>query len=229
MLRLRSWEDMPERMKNDAVRPYYELLRKKRGAIFAKRIFDVSAASVLLVLLSPAFLTIAVVIKLDSPGEVFFRQVRVSAYDEDFLIYKFRTMVKNAEALGSQLTAKADSRITKSGSFLRKCRLDELPQLLNILRGEMSFVGARPEVRRYVDCYTDEMMASLLLPAGVTSLASIKYRDEDKLLGESPDPSEIYLSRILPEKMRYNLEYLKSFNFLSDIALMLKTVAAVLK
>ena len=174
-------------------------------------------------------LIIAVWIKLDSRGTVFFRQRRVTAYGRVFRIFKFRTMVSDAEKIGSQVTVNADSRVTRAGKFLRKCRLDELPQLFNVLAGDMSFVGTRPEVERYVDRYTDEMRATLLMPAGITSLASIKYKDEEKLLDGADDPDQVYVNEVLPGKMEYNLEYIKRFNFFYDIKLMFMTFFAVLK
>ena len=209
-----QWENLPENMKKDAVRPYYNLLVKRKNAIVRKRIMDVFLSFVLTVLLSPVMLAIALAIKAEDGGPVFYRQERITTYGRKFRIFKFRTMVADADKRGPLITGKSDDRITKMGHKLRKCRLDELPQLLNILAGEMSFVGTRPEVERYVDCYTDEMMATLLLPAGVTSMASMAYKDEDTVMahylekGETVD--DVYVRRILPKKMRYNLEYLKS-------------------
>jgi len=179
---IKKWEDLPLEMRNEMVKPYYDSLQRKKISLFCKLLFDRVASLCLLIFLAPLFIIFAVFIKLDSEGEVFFRQVRVTRYGEKYRIYKFRTMVKNAEALGSQVTNNHDARITKVGKKLRFCRLDELPQLINILKGEMTFVGTRPEVVRYVEKYTDEMMATLLLPAGVTSEACIKFKDEEKLL-----------------------------------------------
>ena len=158
-----------------------------------------------------------------------FRQVRVTQYGKQFRIFKFRTMVNNADKIGTQVTTKNDARVTKVGKFLRKCRLDEIPQLLNIILGDMTFVGTRPEVVKYVDKYTDEMMATLLLPAGVTSEASIQYKDEELLLAHADDADETYINEVLPEKMKYNLRSIETFSFSSDIRTMLRTVAAVLK
>lgn len=224
---LKKWDFLPENMKTEEVKPYYIALKKKTGSLAAKRIFDILVSLVLLILLSPVLLIISIMIKTDSKGPVMFRQVRVTQYGKTFRIFKFRTMVTDAEKLGSQVTVDGDSRITKTGSRLRKCRLDELPQLLNILKGEMTFVGTRPEVEKYVNCYTPEMMATLLLPAGVTSTASIAYKDEDRLLKDAVSPDEVYVEQILPEKMKYNFEYLKNFGFFYDIKVMLKTVTAV--
>ena len=179
---MKKWEELPEKFKNDAVRPYYDILSKKGASRIIKRIFDIVVALILTVIVSPFMIMIAIWIKLDSKGKVFFRQRRVTTYERVFGIYKFRTMVSDAEKLGTQVTVNNDSRVTRAGHFLRKCRLDELPQLFNVLKGDMSFVGTRPEVERYVDRYSDEMMATLLMPAGITSLASIKFKDEEKLL-----------------------------------------------
>lgn len=173
-----KWEELPQNMQNGAVRPYYDSLQGKKCSLFMKAIFDRVVSLLMLIGLSPIFLLLAVMIKLDSPGEVFFRQERVTQYGKKFRIHKFRTMVKNAEALGTQVTTKSDMRVTKVGKKLRGCRLDELPQLIDILQGNMSFVGTRPEVTKYVEQYTPEMLATLLLPAGVTSDASIEYKDE---------------------------------------------------
>ena len=206
---------------------------KKRLSLFFKRVFDIVVSFIMIIILSPVFLIIAVLIKADSKGPVFYRQVRVTTNNRDFRIFKFRTMVTDADKKGSLVTVGNDSRITKVGEKIRKVRLDELPQLFNIFVGDMSFVGTRPEVRKYVDTYTDEMKATLLLPAGVTSLASIKYKDEDEILeehikaGESVD--DAYINEVLPEKMKYNLEAIKNFSFLGEIGLMFKTVFEVLR
>ena len=225
---LKPWETLPESMQNDAVRPYFEQLNKKRASLLFKRIFDVAVSFVLLLLLLPVFLVLAIAIKLDSPGPVFYRQVRVTQYGKTFRIFKFRTMVSNADKIGTQVTVGNDSRITRVGKLIRRCRLDELPQLLDILRGNMTFVGTRPEVPKYVQEYTPEMMATLLLPAGVTSLASILYKDEDQRLSGAENVDETYIHDVLPGKMAYNLRYVKQFNFFGDIKLMFMTVFAVL-
>lgn len=224
---MKKWDSLPESMKTDEVKPYYLALKKKTGSLIVKRLFDIIVSLILLILLSPVFLVISIMIKTDSKGPVMFRQVRVTQYGKTFRIFKFRTMVTDAEKLGTQVTVDNDSRITKTGNRLRKCRLDEIPQLLNILKGEMSFVGTRPEVEKYVNCYTPEMMATLLLPAGVTSTASIAYKDEDRLLKDAVSPDDVYVKQIMPEKMKYNLEYLKNFGFFYDIRVMIRTVTAV--
>ena len=224
---MKKWDSLPETMKTDEVKPYYLALKKKTGSLIVKRLFDIIVSLILLILLSPVFLVISIMIKTDSKGPVMFRQVRVTQYGKTFRIFKFRTMVTDAEKLGTQVTVDNDSRITKTGNRLRKCRLDEIPQLLNILKGEISFVGTRPEVKKYVNCYTPEMMATLLLPAGVTSTASIAYKDEDRLLKDAVSPDDVYVKQILPEKMKYNLEYLKNFGFFYDIRVMIRTVTAV--
>ena len=225
---LKPWERLPLSLQNDSVRPYYDALSRKRGQLVCKRVFDFVLAAVLLVILSPVMLVLAVAIKLDSPGTVMFRQVRVTQYGAEFRIFKFRTMVQNAPQLGTQVTVAGDSRITRMGHLLRRCRLDELPQLLNILCGQMSFVGTRPEVPKYVARYTPEMMATLLLPAGVTSQASIQYKDEDRLLSAAENADETYVRQVLPGKMQYNLQSLMEFSFWQEIRTMLDTVFAVL-
>ncbi len=225
---LKPWEDLPEVMRTDAVRPYYDALRRKRGSLLAKRIFDLAAAIVLLVLLSPVFLMLAIAIKLDSPGPVFYRQVRVTQYGREFRIFKFRTMVTGADKLGARVTVDRDRRITRVGSFIRRFRLDEISQLLNVLAGSMTFVGTRPEVPEFVAAYTPEMWATLLLPAGITSEASILYKDEDRLLAQAEDAAEAYIRQVLPEKMRYNLDALMHFSFYFELRTMFRTVLAVL-
>ena len=225
---LNRCEQLPQELQNDSVRPYYEALSRKRGQLLLKRVFDILLSLVLLVLLSPVMLILALAIRLDSPGEVLFRQVRVTQYGQEFRIFKFRTMVANAQQLGTQVTVQGDMRITRVGKLLRKCRLDELPQLLNILMGQMSFVGTRPEVPRYVRQYTPQMLATLLLPAGVTSQASIRYKDEDRLLDSSADPDRTYVEQVLPGKMEYNLNSLLDFSLWQDLKTMVQTVGAVL-
>ena len=225
---LKKWDELPEALRTDAVRPYYDLLQKKQGALVLKRVFDVVVSAVLLVALCWLFLILAVAIKLDSPGPVFYRQVRVTRYGKRFRIFKFRSMVSNADRIGTQVTVGNDSRITRMGRLIRKCRLDEICQLIDIFRGTMTFVGTRPEVPRYVEQYTPEMMATLLLPAGVTSLASIMYKDEDELLSGAQDVDKTYVEQVLPGKMRYNLQAIRDFSFFGDIKLMFMTVFAVL-
>lgn len=228
-----SWDKLPDEMKNDEVRAYYDILEKRKASLIVKRVFDVIVSLIMLILLSWLFLILAVMIKLDSKGPVFFRQTRVTTGNKDFSIFKFRTMVDNADKMGSLVTTGNDMRITRVGSKIRKCRLDEIPQLINVLKGDMTFVGTRPEVRKYVSAYTNEMMASLLMPAGITSLASISFKDEDNILDEYTDKGisvdEAYIQKVLPEKMVYNLEYIKHFSFFSDIRLMLKTAVSVVR
>lgn len=226
---VKKWEKLPENMRTAAVRPYYERLRKKNFSLFFKRVFDIFVSTIMLLLLSPLFLVLAIAIKIDSRGPVFFRQERVTQYGKIFRIFKFRTMVNNADKMGSQVTVSNDMRITKVGKFIRKCRLDEVSQLIDVWRGTMSFVGTRPEVKKYVDRYTDEMMATLLLPAGVTSEASIKFKDEDELLKDAENVDDVYVETVLPKKMEYNLQSLKKCGFWRDIGTMFKTVFAVLK
>lgn len=226
---LKRWEELPKELQTEEVRPYYEVLKKKRLSLILKRIFDIAASLVMLIILLPVFILLGIAIKVDSSGPIFFRQERITQYGRKFKIFKFRTMVNNAEKLGTQVTVGNDSRITKVGSFIRNCRLDEISQLLNILTGDMTFVGTRPEVKKYVDHYTNEMMATLLLPAGVTSLASIYYKDEAELLEKSDNPDKTYFEEILPEKMKYNLQSIEKFNFIEDIKIMFMTVLAVIK
>lgn len=225
---LRSWDKLPEYMRNDKVKPYYELLKKRTGSLIMKRIFDIVMSLLLLMILSPVFLVVSIWIKLDSKGPVFFRQVRVTTYGKQFRIFKFRTMCENAEKKGSLVTVGNDSRITKVGEKIRHCRLDEIPQLLNVLAGDMTFVGTRPEVVKYVNAYSDEMYATLLLPAGITSVASIQYKDEDEILSKAKDPDDAYIHEVLPDKMKYNLASIENFSFLNEIKIMANTLKAVI-
>ena len=226
---VKKWKKLPPEMQNEAVRPYYERLRKKNFSLFWKRVFDFFVSTLMLIILSPVFIILALAIKIDSRGPVFFRQERVTQYGKKFRIFKFRTMVNNADKMGSQVTVSQDKRITKVGKFIRKCRLDEVSQLIDVWRGTMSFVGTRPEVPKYVERYTDEMMATLLLPAGVTSEASIKFKDEDELLKDAENVDDTYVEVVLPQKMEYNFQSLKKYGFWRDIGTMFKTVFAVLK
>ena len=224
---LKKWEDLPDNLRTDAVRPYYGILAKRKGSLLLKRCFDVVVSALMLLVLSPVFAILAIAIKLDSPGPVFYRQVRVTQYGREFRIFKFRSMVSDADKRGSLVTVSGDSRITRVGKFIRKCRLDEVCQLIDVLRGTMTFVGTRPEVPKYVAAYTPEMLATLLLPAGVTSEASIEYKDEAELLDAAADVDAVYIHDVLPGKMRYNLQSLKDFSFFSDIKTMFRTVFAV--
>ncbi len=214
-------------MKNEFTRRYWDMLEARKPSLVCKRAFDIAVSALSLLLLSPLLLALAAAVKLDSPGPVFYRQVRVGRYNRDFRIFKFRTMVQDADRIGPPLTAGRDPRITRVGSFLRKLRLDELSQFLNVLGGSMSFVGPRPEVRRYVDAYTPEGMATLLVRPGLTAPSSIEFRNEDRLLNSGGDPETIYLEKILPPKTALNLKYLKRISVLKDIGIMFRTVKAV--
>lgn len=225
---LKKWNDLPDFMKNDEVRPYYDALQKKKISLFFKRLFDLIGGLILLIILFIPMLIIAILIKLDSEGPVFYRQERVTTYGKHFKIHKFRTMVSNADKIGSLVTVDNDSRITKVGEKLRGCRLDELPQVLDLIAGDMSFVGTRPEAVKYVEKYKPEYMATLLLPAGITSEASIRYKDEAELLDSAKDVDKAYVEDVLPGKMKYNLDSIKNFSFFGDIATMFRTVFAVL-
>lgn len=227
-MRIRGWNELPEWMRNEEVREYYEILKKKQFSLMLKRFFDIVLSLCLLLILSPLFLIIAVWIKADSAGSVFYRQERITQYGERFRIYKFRTMVSDADKIGTLVTMANDARITKVGARIRKCRLDEIPQLINVLKGEMSFVGTRPEVEKYVKEYSAEMKATLLLPAGVTSLSSLKYRDEDEMIKQGIDAGksvdQVYLEEILPKKMKYNLAYLCEIGLVKDLMICVKTI-----
>lgn len=230
---LKKYEELPSQFKNDYVKSVYESLLKKRSQLVVKRLFDIILSVVLLLLLSPVFFLLAIWIKIDSKGPVFYRQERLTQYGRHFKIFKFRTMVVNADKQGSLVTLDNDSRITRVGQFIRDYRLDELPQLLNVLKGEMSFVGVRPEVEKYTSKYTNEMQASLLLPAGITSPASIVYKDEAEVLSEwmhkGLSSDEAYLNKVLPEKMIFNLKYLEDFSFINDMKIMIQTVSKVFR
>ena len=228
---LKKWDSLPSEFKTEEVKRYYEILKRKKFSLFLKRLFDVLVSLILLSIAFPFFIVLAIVIKIDSRGPVFYRQERVTSYNKKFRIFKFRTMVFNADKKGSLITGKNDCRITRVGKFIRKCRLDEVSQLIDVLRGKMTFVGTRPEVPKYVEKYTPEMYATLLLPAGVTSTASIKFKDEDEILekhsGENVDT--VYVEKILPEKMKYNLNDIENFGFFRDISIMFKTAVAIFK
>lgn len=229
-MELRPWRLLPDEMRTKEVRKYYNILMKHRMWLKIKRFLDIVVAGIMLAVLIVPMGIIAIAIRLDSPGPVFFRQARVTQYGRIFRIYKFRTMVDNASRLGAAVTVDNDVRITKVGAFLRKYRMDEFPQLFNILAGDMTLVGTRPEVPKYVKKYTKEMYATLLLPAGLTSRTSIAYKDEDKLLGEAVDEEstdKIYIDEVLPAKMRYNLESMKNFGVRSDAAVLWDTFTSV--
>ena len=225
-----KYDKLPDFMKNKEVKYYYDILKKKRFQLFLKRLFDIIMSLILLIILFPILLIISIIIKLEDKGPVFYRQTRITKYGKEFRIFKFRTMVVNADKIGSLVTTNNDSRITRVGSKIRKIRLDELPQLINILLGDMTFVGTRPEVKKYVDVYSNEMYATLLLPAGVTSKASIEFRNEDEIISKyskNDNVDNIYIKKILPKKMKYNLEYLKHFNIFLDIKICINTIIKV--
>lgn len=224
---LREWEKLPTFMRVREVRPYYEMLRNKKKFLLLKRIFDIVVSFTLSIVLLPVFVVLSLLIVTDSRGGLFYRQERVTQYGKKFKILKFRTMIVDADKVGPQVTVGNDRRITRIGGSLRKYRLDELPQLFNILTGDMTFVGTRPEVSRYVEKYMPEMRATLLLPAGVTSRASIHYKDEAVLLEGSVDPDWVYMEKILPAKMEYNLESLKKFGLWEDLKVMILTLRKV--
>ena len=225
---LKDYEKLPEKMKNEKVKEYYDIISKKKISLVMKRIFDIFFSLVLLIILSPILLILAILIKIDSKGPVFYRQERVTTNGKIFRIFKFRTMVQNADKIGSLVTVGNDARITRVGKVIRKVRLDEIPQLINILKGEMTFVGTRPEVIKYVKKYSNEMNATLLMLAGITSETSIRYKDESKLLCKAENVDIVYVREILPEKMKYNLQSIKNFCFVIDVHVMIKTLCAVL-
>ena len=230
---LKKWENIPDNIKNVKTKEYYDILNSKKITLFLKRLFDIIFSTILLIVLSPILIILAIAIKIDSKGPIFYRQERITQYGKIFKIFKFRTMIFNADKIGALVTTKNDSRITRVGNIIRKCRLDEIPQLINILVGDMTFVGTRPEVKKYVERYTDEMKATLLMPAGVTSIASIKYKNEDEIIGkyieQGEDIDDIYVNRVLPEKMKYNVDYVKKFTIFQDILICVQTVKEVLK
>lgn len=221
------YQELPENMKNEATERYFILLKQRRFSLAGKRVFDVVVSFVILAVLSPFFLLLAAAIKLDSKGPVFYRQTRVGRYNRDFKIFKFRTMVQDADKVGPPLTVGDDPRVTRVGHLIRKLRLDEFSQLLNVLGGSMSLVGPRPEVRKYVDAYTPEYMATLLIRPGITATSSIAFKDEDKILNAGGNPEQVYVEKILPPKMELNLRYLDHISVWNDIKIMFQTVAAV--
>jgi len=224
---LKKWDDLPDKMKCVEVREYYNILTRKRGSLLAKRLFDIVVASIMLVILSPVMMILAVIIKLDSSGPVFFRQIRITSYRKEFWIFKFRTMVDGTDKKGTLITTAGDCRITRVGKVIRNCRLDEIAQLIDVLRGTMTFVGVRPEIPKYVEQYKPEWLATLLLPAGVTNLTSIYYQDEDKLLKNADNADTIYIESVLPGKMKWNLKGLERFSFILDIKLMFMTFFSI--
>ncbi len=225
---LKRWEELPENMRVPEVRPYWEILWKRRLQLLLKRAFDLVVAVILFILFAIPMIVIAIMIKFDSVGPVMYRQERITTYGRRFYIHKFRTMVKDADKIGTAVTIKGDSRITKVGSKLRRLRLDELPQLIDVIEGTMSFVGTRPEAVKYVEEYKNEYLATLLMPAGITSEASIRYKNEDKLLDGAANVDKVYMEQVLPAKMKWNLESIRYFKFGSDVLTMFRTVLAVM-
>lgn len=222
-----KWDDLPDSMRTEEVRKYYDILDKKRFSLVCKRAFDIVFSLLLLIILSPAFLILAAAIKIDSPGPVFFRQVRITQYGRCFKIHKFRSMFVDADKKGTLVTVNGDKRITRVGSFIRKYRLDEFAQVIDVLEGTMTFVSVRPEVPQYVAKYTSEMMATLLLPAGVTNLTSLYYSEESELLSENDNPDKTYIEKILPEKMKWNLKGIEEYSFFRDIMIMFLTALVI--
>lgn len=226
-MKIPEYQKLPKELQCDEVKFYYDILKTKTASLMLKRIFDIIVSVFLIILLSLPLAVIAVLIKCTSKGPVIYRQVRVTAFGKRFKIFKFRSMRTDADSNGELLTVGEDDRITKIGKFLRKFRLDELPQIFHVLSGKMTIVGTRPEVPKFTDKYTNNMLATLLLPAGVTSLASIKFKDEAELLADAADVDKAYIETILPEKMKFNLEYIEKFSFIGDIKLIFKTVTEV--
>ena len=226
-MKIVKWEQLPAAMQTEEVRKYYDILKEKKVSLLFKRALDLLVAVIALIILSPVYVILAIAIKIDSPGPVFYRPERVTQYGKRFRIHKFRTMVQNADK-GAQVTVNNDSRITRVGKVIRDCRLDEIAQLIDVIQGTVTLVGVRPESPKFVETYTDEMMATLLLPAGVTSLTSIYYKDEAKMLDGVEDPDQVYVEKILPEKMHYNLKEIEEFGFRRDIKVMFMTLLAVL-
>ena len=225
---VKKWEKLPPELQREEIRPYYEILRKKNFSLFCKRVFDIVVSGLMLLILCPFFLILSLAIVIDSKGPVFYRQERVTQYGKHFRIFKFRSMVSDADKKGSLVTVGNDARITRVGKLIRKLRLDEVSQLIDIFRGTMTFVGTRPEVPKYVDGYKPEYLATLLLPAGVTSMASIMFKDEDELLEGKEDVDKAYLEEVLPQKMEWNLSEINKYGFFRDIKIMFMTVFAVL-
>ena len=226
-MRLKKWEDLPEFMRVDEVKPYYLILEKKKNSLVFKRVFDIIMSVILIVLFSPVMLLISLLIKFDSQGPIIYKQVRITQYGRRFKVYKFRTMVNDADKIGAHVTTQNDSRITRVGKRIRDSRLDEFPQLFNVLKGDMSFVGTRPEAVKYFEHYTDEMKATLLLPAGITSMASIMFKDEAAILSNETDVDRTYIEKVLPQKMEYNLKSIEEFSLWKDLKTAVMTLGVV--
>ena len=225
---LKQWDDLPAFMRVPEVRPYWEVLNRKRGQLVLKRVFDLVVSIILLIILAIPMAIIALMIKKEDPGPALYRQERVTTYGKHFRIHKFRTMVVNADKIGTAVTVGADPRITKVGHKLRRLRLDELPQVFDVIAGDMSFVGTRPEAVKYVERYKPEWYATLLLPAGITSECSIRYKDEDQLLDGATDVDKVYVEQVLPGKMKWNLRSINNFSVGAELKTLIRTVAAVL-
>ena len=225
---LKKWKDIPEFMKCEEVYTYWRVLNRKKGQLLIKRIFDIIGGILLLAICTLPMCVIAVLIKLDSKGPIFYRQERVTTYGRVFRIHKFRTMINNADKRGTLVTVINDNRITNVGETLRKYRLDELPQLIDVITGNMSFVGTRPEAVKYVEKYKPVYKATLLMPAGITSETSIRYKDEYKLLNIADDVDKVYIEEVLPKKMKHNLESIRRFNLMRDLVTLCRTICAVL-
>lgn len=226
-MRLKKWEDLPEFMRVDEIKPYYLILEKKKISLVFKRVFDIIMSVILILLFSPIMLLISLLIKFDSQGPIIYKQVRITQYGRRFKVYKFRTMVNNADKIGAHVTTQNDSRITRVGKKIRDSRLDEFPQLFNVLKGDMSFVGTRPEAVKYFEHYTDEMKATLLLPAGITSMASIMFKDEAAFLSNETDVDRTYIEKVLPQKMEYNLKSIEEFSLWKDLKTAVMTLGVV--
>lgn len=228
-LLLSKKENLPKKLKTPAVLPYYNILKKKGATLITKRVIDCTMCSLIFLIASPFFLIFALLVKLTSKGPVFFKQERVGRDLKPFFILKFRTMVENADKQGVQLTTGNDSRITGFGKFLRAINMDEMPQLINVIKGDMSIIGTRPEVKRYVLVYSEEMYATLLLSPGMLSRASVKYKNENELLTGIPDPQEMYIKKILPDKMKENLAYLKQISLKEDFIIVMKSIVCMFR
>lgn len=227
-MRLKKWEDLPEFMRVDEIKPYYLILEKKKNSLVFKRVFDIIMSVILILLFSPIMLMVSLWIKLDSPGPIIYKQVRITQYGRNFKVYKFRTMVNDADKMGAHVTTQNDNRITRVGKKIRDCRLDEFPQLFNVLKGDMSFVGTRPEAVKYFESYTDKMKATLLLPAGITSMASIMFKDEAAILSNETNVDKVYVEKVLPQKMEYNLRSIEEFSLWKDLKTAVMTLGVVI-
>lgn len=221
---IKKWEKLPDVLRIEEVRPYYDILRKKNFSLFWKRVFDITVSGIVLLLILPFFLILSLAIVIDSKGPVFYRQERVTQYGKHFRIFKFRSMVNDADKKGTLVTVDHDSRITRVGKFIRKFKIDEMSQLIDIFRGTMTFIGTRPEVPKYVDQYKAEYLATFLLPAGVSSMASIMFKDENDMIDGAEDPDKVYIEKILPIKMEWNLSEIKKYGFWRDIKLCFMTI-----